>query len=77
MPTLRLFIATCLASFALGACKDDPPPAADHTSGAEKLGDDIDEAADEASDEVKHIGNDRDETVDEADDEVDEATGAD
>ena len=78
MTLLRLFIAACLASFALGACKNDPPPEAEEeSSGAENVGKDIDEAADEAGDEVEHMGTDQNEAVDEADEKVDEATGAD
>jgi hypothetical protein len=68
--------------FALAGCsKHNDTPASESSSGndngAQKAGADIDEAADESSDEVKHIGNDRDEKVDEAQDKVDEATGAD
>lgn len=82
MMGLRSILALGVVLFALGGCsKHDHPPAAESSSGGDntmqKAGHDMDEAADEASDEVKHIGNDRDEKVDEADDRVDEATGRD
>jgi hypothetical protein len=79
---LRSILALSIALFALAGCsKHDKAPAAESSSGGDntmqKAGHDMDEAADEASDEVKHVGNDRDEKLDEAKDSVDEATGAD
>jgi hypothetical protein len=65
----------------LAGCHKEETRHEDESSGGDhamqKAGHDIDEKADEASDEVKHVGNDQDEDVDEAQDKVDEATGAD
>jgi hypothetical protein len=44
---------------------------------AQKTGEELDNATDNASDEVQHLDNDRDEAMDEANDTIDEATGAD
>jgi|SRR4051812_23523887 hypothetical protein len=78
---LRSILALSMALFALAGCSKHETPHAESSSGgdhtARKVGHDIDEAADEASDEVKHVGNDRDEKADEAKDSVDEATGHD
>jgi hypothetical protein len=84
MKLVRSFIFFSALWGALAGCSkhNDENPAAEASSGgedntAQKAGHDVDEAADEAGDEVQHIGNDRDEKVDEAQDKVDEATGAD
>jgi hypothetical protein len=78
---LSILTCACFLSLGLAACHEHQPPHAESSSGGDhalkKAGNDIDEAADEASDEVKHVGNDRDENVDEAHDRVDEATGKD
>jgi hypothetical protein len=78
MNGLRSILVLSVLLFGLAACHSETKhQEQEHSSGAEKAGHDIDEAADEASDEVKHVGNDRDESVDEAQDKVDEATGKD
>lgn len=82
MNGLRSILVLSVLLLGLAGCKktetqheEEKSEGGDHAM--QKAGRDIDEAADEASDEVKHVGNDRDEDVDEAHDKVDEATGKD
>lgn len=81
MMRMRFIALVCLLGLGGLACSKDEPDQEEVTTGdentAEEVGQDIDEAADETTDEIGHVGNDRDETVDEAQDKVDEATGAD